>query len=41
MERYGITADQAFTVLQRLSQDNNVKLSQLASAFVERFPSDA
>ena len=40
MERYGITADQAFTVLKRLSQDRNVKLNQLASEFVEhrRFP---
>ena len=40
MERYGITAEQAFTVLKRLSQDGNVKLHQLASEFVEhrRFP---
>ena len=34
MERFQITADQAFAVLRRVSQDNNVKLYQVASELV-------
>jgi len=30
MERYGLSADKAFRVLLRLSQDQNVKLYELA-----------
>ncbi len=35
MERYTLTADQAFEVLRRYSQDNNVKLRQVADILVE------
>lgn len=34
MERYGIDADQALAVLRRSSQDNNIKLPELAGEFV-------
>ncbi|GAA1625148.1 GAF and ANTAR domain-containing protein [Kribbella alba] len=34
MERFGIDADQAFAVLRRYSQDNNVKLRIVAGALV-------
>ena len=34
MERFGITADQAFAVLRRYSQDNNIKLAQVAQRLV-------
>ena len=34
MERFQITADQAFAVLRRVSQENNVKLYQVASELV-------
>ena len=34
MERFGIDADQAFAVLRRYSQDNNVKLRIVADALV-------
>lgn len=32
VERYAITADQAFATLRRMSQDENVKMAQLATA---------
>jgi GAF domain-containing protein len=35
MERHGLTEDQAFAVLKRYSQDNNVKLRDLAAHLVE------
>ena len=35
MERHGLTEDQAFAVLRRYSQDNNVKLRDLAVHLVE------
>jgi GAF domain-containing protein len=34
MERFGLTADKAFAVLRRYSQDNNVKLRDLAEEVV-------
>jgi GAF domain-containing protein len=34
MERFGLTADKAFAVLRRYSQDNNVKLRDLADEIV-------
>ena len=34
VERYGITSDQAFATLRRMSQDENVKMSQLATVLV-------
>lgn len=34
MERFGLTADQAFSVLLRYSQDKNVKLRQVAETIV-------
>ncbi len=34
MERFGIDADQAFAVLRRFSQDNNIKLNVVASQLV-------
>ncbi len=35
MERHSLTEDQAFAVLKRYSQDNNVKLRDLAVHLVE------
>jgi len=35
MERFGIDADQAFGVLRRYSQDNNVKLHDVAERLIE------
>jgi len=35
MERHGLTEDQAFAVLRRYSQNNNVKLRDLAEQLVE------
>ncbi len=35
MERYSLTADQAFAVLMRYSQDNNLKLRDVAGQLVE------
>lgn len=35
MERYGIDAPQAFSVLRRFSQDSNVKLRDVAAGLVE------
>ncbi|WP_051425626.1 GAF and ANTAR domain-containing protein [Jiangella gansuensis] len=35
MERYGLSAQQAFDVLRRYSRDNNVKLGQVAREVVE------
>ena len=42
MERFNLTADQAFAVLLRYSQDNNVKLRAVADRLVEtrELPSD-
>jgi hypothetical protein len=37
MERYDITADQAFTVLKRLSQDGNIKLRRVAQQIVDEY----
>jgi AmiR/NasT family two-component response regulator len=34
MERFGLTADKAFSVLRRYSQDHNVKLRDLAEELV-------
>jgi hypothetical protein len=34
MERFALTADQAFAVLRRVSQQNNVKLYQVAGELV-------
>lgn len=36
MERYGVDAVQAFSVLRKLSQDSNVPLVQVASELVEK-----
>lgn len=36
MERYEIGSDQAFAVLRRHSQDNNVRLQQVAEQVVEQ-----
>jgi GAF domain-containing protein len=36
MERYAIDADRAFTVLQRYSQTNNIKLRQVAQQVADR-----
>ncbi len=36
MERYDISADRAFTVLRRYSQDHNVKLRQVAQHVIEQ-----
>jgi GAF domain-containing protein len=43
MERLGIDADQAFAVLRRYSQDNNIKLREVARQLTEtrEFPVDA
>ena len=35
MERYGVDAEQAFAVLRRYSQDNNVKLHVVAQRLIE------
>jgi AmiR/NasT family two-component response regulator len=35
MERFSLTSEQAFKVLTRLSQDNNVKLRQIADKIVD------
>ena len=35
MERFGLTDDQAFAVLLRYSQDNNIKLRAVADLLVE------
>ena len=35
MERHGVTADAAFSVLSRVSQAENVKLAEIARRFVE------
>lgn len=35
MERFGLRADQAFAVLRRYSQDNNVKLRTVAERLIE------
>lgn len=35
MERYGLDADQAFAVLRRYSQDNNVKLHDVAIQLID------
>lgn len=42
MERYGITADQAFGVLRRYSQESNRKLRDIAEGVIEnrRLPSE-
>jgi AmiR/NasT family two-component response regulator len=34
MQRYGLTADKAFAVLRRISQNNNVKIGALAEELV-------
>jgi AmiR/NasT family two-component response regulator len=34
MERFGLTPDQAFAVLRRVSQRRNVKLNQVAEELV-------
>jgi AmiR/NasT family two-component response regulator len=34
MERFGLTAEQAFTFLKRISQDTNTKLADLAIELV-------
>ena len=34
MERYKIDADQAFNVMRRVSQDNNIKLIRVADELV-------
>ena len=34
MERYGLNADQAFAVLRRYSQDNNIKLKDVAQSLI-------
>ncbi len=36
MEKYDLTSDQAFAVLQRYSQDSNTKLRQIAETVVEQ-----
>jgi AmiR/NasT family two-component response regulator len=36
IERYDISAEQAFTFLTRISQDHNVKLRDVAARLVER-----
>jgi GAF domain-containing protein len=43
MERYGLSADKAFAVLRRYSQDNNVKLRIVAERIIEtrRLPDSA
>jgi hypothetical protein len=35
MERFGLSADQSFAVLRRYSQDNNVKLRNVAERIIE------
>ena len=35
MERFGLDGDRAFAVLQRYSQDNNVKLREVARRLVD------
>lgn len=42
MERYDLNADQAFAVLRRYSQENNVKLRSVAAGIIEtrRLPAD-
>jgi len=35
MERLDLTDDQAFAVLRRYSQDNNIKLREVAQRLVE------
>jgi AmiR/NasT family two-component response regulator len=35
MERHGVTADAAFSVLSRVSQAENLKLAEIARRFVE------
>ncbi len=35
MERHGITADVAFSVLSRISQAENLKVAEIARRFVE------
>lgn len=35
MERHGVTADAAFSVLSRVSQAENIKLAEVARPFVE------
>ena len=35
MERHGITADTAFSVLSRISQAENLKVAEIARGFVE------
>ncbi len=35
MERHGITADAAFSVLSRISQAENIKLAEIAHRLVE------
>lgn len=35
MERHGVTADAAFSVLSRVSQAENIKLAEVARRFVE------
>jgi AmiR/NasT family two-component response regulator len=35
MERFDLTADQAFAVLLRYSQDNNLKLRAVAETLIE------
>lgn len=36
MERYQLTADQAFAVLMRYSQDNNLKLAAVAEGLIQK-----
>ncbi|QKV74078.1 ANTAR domain-containing protein [Amycolatopsis sp. Hca4] len=36
MARHGVSADEAFDVLRRTSQDLNVKLADLAATLTER-----
>ncbi|WP_405064486.1 ANTAR domain-containing protein [Kribbella sp. NBC_01505] len=39
MKRFALTADQAFAVLQRYSQDNNIKLVDVAARYAATRPS--
>ena len=34
MERFGIDADRAFAILRRYSQDQNIKLSEVAASLL-------
>jgi AmiR/NasT family two-component response regulator len=41
MERYSIAAIQAFEMLRKLSQDNNVPLTRIAQELIEKSRSTA